>query len=72
MTETRRNTADSVNLDVLRRMTPEEKLLKVFDLNEFGTQCFLHGLRTRFHYANADEIHAIYLERIDKCHNRNY
>jgi hypothetical protein len=53
-------------------MTPEDKLLRTFDLHEFATRCFLYGLSKRFPDATDDEIRKIYLERIDKCHNRNY
>lgn len=72
MAETRLSPDDGIYIDVLRHMTPEEKLLRAFDLHEFATRCFLYGLRERFPDATDDEIRTIYLERIDKCHNRNY
>lgn len=59
-------------LEVLRRMTPEEKLLKAFDLHEFAMRCFADGLHTRFPDATDDEIKSIFLERVNKCHNRSY
>jgi hypothetical protein len=59
-------------LDVLRRMTPGERLAKAMELSELGKSLFLHGLRRRFPEANDQELHAIYLKRIAKCHNRNY
>jgi len=59
-------------LEVLRRMTPEQRLLKAMELSELGKQLFLHGLRRRFPDADEKQIHAIYLERIARCHNRNY
>jgi hypothetical protein len=53
-------------------MTPEERLLKVFELSEFAKELFLVGLRRRFPDLPDEKIKKIYLERIDKCHNRNY
>ncbi|MBM4045180.1 MAG: hypothetical protein FJ279_08705 [Planctomycetes bacterium] len=59
-------------IQALRRMTPEQRLLKTFDLTEFARQLFLHGLRKRFPNLTEDEIRKTYLERLAKCHNRNY
>ena len=61
-----------VYLETLRKMTPEQRLLKAFELCEFSKQFFLHGLRKRFPEKSEDEIMKIYLERLEKCHNRNY
>ena len=59
-------------LAVLRKMTPEQRLLKAFELSEFSKQLFLHGLRKRFPEKSEAEITKTYLERLNKCHNRNY
>ncbi len=59
-------------LRILRRMTPEQRLHKAFELSEFGKKLFLAGLRRRYPDASEEEIWAIYLRRIEKCHNRNY
>lgn len=56
----------------LRRMSPEARLLKAFELSEFSRRLFLRGLRRRFPDKSDAEIHKLYLERLDKCHNRNY
>ena len=53
-------------------MTPEEKLRKVFELSELGKTLFLQGLRKRFPEASPEELHRIFLDRLEKCHNRNY
>ena len=37
-----------------------------------GKRLFLHGLRRRFPDADDKQLHAIYLQRIARCHNRNY
>jgi len=57
---------------VLRRMSPEARLLKAFDLSQFSRQLFIDGLRKRFPHLTEDELKRIYLGRLDKCHNRNY
>jgi hypothetical protein len=57
---------------ILRQMSPEERLLKAFELSDFGRQLFIHGLRKRFPDLPEEEFRKILLERLDKCHNRNY
>jgi hypothetical protein len=59
-------------IDVLRRMTPSQRLAKAMELSELGKRLFLHGLRRRFPEADDRELHAEYLKRIARCHNRNY
>jgi hypothetical protein len=61
-----------IYIQALRRMTPEKRLLKAFELTQFSKELFLQGLRRRFPGLSEEEIRKIYLERIDKCHNRNY
>jgi len=62
----------SLYIQVLRRMSPEARLMKAFELTAFSKQLFLHGLRKRFPDLTEEELHQIYLERLEKCHNRNY
>jgi Rv0078B-related antitoxin len=59
-------------LEILRGMTVEQKLQKVVELSEIGNSLFRAGLRKRFPDATEEELHRIYLERLEKCHNRNY
>jgi hypothetical protein len=59
-------------IQVLRRMTPEQKLLRVFELSEFTSQLFMHGLRERFPDLSEEELKRLFLKRLEKCHNRNY
>jgi hypothetical protein len=59
-------------LQILRRMTPEERLMKAFELSEFSRELFFHGLKRRFPNRSDEEIREIYLERLKKCHNWNY
>jgi len=53
-------------------MTPEQRLSKAFELSALGKELFLQGLRERYPDLSEEEIKKIYLERISKCHNRNY
>jgi hypothetical protein len=59
-------------LEMLRSMTPEQKLLKVFELSEFSKALFIEGLRQRFPDATEEEFRRILFDRLEKCHNRNY
>lgn len=59
-------------LQILRRMTPEQRLAKAFGLSEFSRQLFIHGLRRRFPDLSEAEFKELLLRRLEKCHNRNY
>ena len=59
-------------LQVLRSMTPEQRLLKAFELSAFTKALFREGLRKRFPHLSEEEFHKLYLERLELCHNRNY
>ena len=61
-----------IYIQVLRQMSPEERLLRAFELSEFTRQLFVHGLRKRFPDLSDEEFKKLHLERLDKCHNRNY
>jgi len=61
-----------IYLEVLRAMTPEQRLLKAFELSEFSKALFIEGLRRRFPDATEEEFRRILFERLEKCHNRNY
>lgn len=59
-------------MQALRRMTPGQRLAKAMELSELGKRLFRHGLRRRFPEADDRQLHALYLKRIARCHNRNY
>ena len=59
-------------IEILRRMTPEKRLLKAFELSAFSNQLFIHGLKKKHPDNSAEEFTRILKERLDKCHNRNY
>ena len=59
-------------LQVLRAMTPEQRLGKAFELSAFAKALFIEGLRKRFPEATPEEFQRLLLARLAKCHNRNY
>jgi hypothetical protein len=59
-------------LEVLRRMTPEQRITKAFELSEMTRILFRQGLRERFPDLPEEQFHALYLERLARCHNSNY
>ncbi|MGK2935933.1 MAG: hypothetical protein ACSLFE_11930 [Gemmatimonadaceae bacterium] len=61
-----------VYLDILRRMTPEDRLRKAFELSELSKSLCEHGLRRTFPDLEPAELRALARRRLDKCHNRIY
>ncbi len=61
-----------IYIETLRKMTAEQRLLKAFELTQFSRDLFMHGLRQRFPDLSDEELRKLSLERLDKCHNRNY
>jgi hypothetical protein len=61
-----------IYIQVLRQMSPEQRLLKAFELSEFAKQLFIHGLHKRYPNLTDEEFKKILMERLDKCHNMNY
>lgn len=59
-------------LRVLRRMSPEARLRKAFELSSFARALFRTGLRRRFPHLNTAQLHDLELDRLERCHNRNY
>ena len=59
-------------LEVLHRMSVEDRLGKAFELSDFAKRLFIHGLRNRFPSLSEEEFHRLLLDRLEKCHNRNY
>jgi hypothetical protein len=61
-----------IYIQALRKMTPEQRLMKAFELSDFSKQLFIHGLRRRFPDMSEPEFHQLLLKRLDKCYNSNY
>ena len=59
-------------LEVLRSMTGEQRLLKALEMSAFTKAIFIDGLRKRFPDLSEAEFHALFLERLALCQNKNY
>ncbi len=70
--ESKQNPEHKEYIKILKNMSPEKRLLKAFELSEFGKELFKSGLKKRFPELSEEEINKLYLERIQKCHNKNY
>ena len=57
-------------LRTLAAMSPEERLLKAFELSAWSRELFLSGLRERFPELGRQELQDLYVERLLKCHSR--
>ncbi len=70
------NTKESPNhkqyLATLKKMSPEQRLLKALELSAIAKELFINGLHKRFSDKTEAEIKEIYLQRLSKCYNRNY
>lgn len=61
----------AVYIATLRRMTPEQRLLKAFELSEMTHEALRAGIRMRFPNASEEELHRVYLERLERCRSRS-
>lgn len=59
-------------LQILRALTPEQRLRKALEMSAFAKDLFRAGLRRRFPQLPEAEFHKLLLERLHLCHNRNY
>ena len=59
-------------LQILRGMTPQEKLEQVFKLNERTLMLMRIGLRRRFPHLDEAALQKVYLQMRERCRNRNY
>lgn len=62
----------AVYIQMLRSMTPEQRLAKAFELTAFTRELFRVGLRQRYPGKSEEELQRIYHERLDQCHNQNW
>lgn len=59
-------------IEVLRSMTPQQRIKQAMDLSDFTREMFRRGLRKVNPELSEEEFQKLYLERMEKCHNRNY
>jgi hypothetical protein len=60
-----------VYLDALRRMTPEQRLSKAFELSDMTHDALRVAVAARNPGASADDLQALYLERLEQCRRRD-
>lgn len=61
-----------IYLETLRKMSAEQKLLKVFELSSLSKNLFKEGLRKTYGNLSDEHFHKLFISRIKKCYNRNY
>ena len=59
-------------IQTLRSMSPEQRLLKAFELSDFAKQIFVQSLRKRYPDLPDDEFEILLRSHLNRCHNRNY
>lgn len=70
--EVKKRPNHQIYMQTLKKLTPEEKLNIVFGLSQLGRNLFFTGLQARYPDLPKEKVAEIYLQRIYKCHNRNY
>lgn len=60
----------AIYLEALRRMTPEQRLLKAFELTEQSHELLRAGIRLRYPQAEAGERQRIFLQQLERCRSR--
>ena len=56
---------DALYLDILRSMSPADRLRKAVELTEMSRKLFWIGLRQRFPEMPEEELKALYLSRLE-------
>jgi hypothetical protein len=59
-------------IEALRKMTPEQRVMKAFELSEMTRKLFRAGLKQAFPHLAENEFEELYRKRLDKCRNRNW
>lgn len=60
-----------VYIEALRRMTPEQRLAKTFELSDMTHEALRVAVAARHPEATEAELQACYLERLERCRRRN-
>ncbi len=58
-------------MDALRKMTPEQRLAKAFELTAMSREALRAGIEQRYPDSSEQQRHEIYLERLGRCRSRN-
>lgn len=57
-------------IQILRRMSPEQRLRKAFELSEFTRALLRAGLRHRHPELSEVDLEALYRKRLERSRNR--
>jgi hypothetical protein len=63
---------DDRYVESLRRMGPEKRLQKAFELTDFARDLFAIGLRQRHPDLPEPEFRRLVVEQLKECHNRHF
>jgi hypothetical protein len=63
---------DDRYVEALRRMGPEKRLQKAFELTEFVRDLFAVGLRQRHPDMPEPEFRRLVVEKLKECHNKHF
>ena len=72
MKDIKPNPNREVFLKIMRSMTPEQKLIQMFNLNELTQNLKLTGLRMQHPELNDQQINELYIKLRTRCYNKNY
>lgn len=59
-------------IQILRRMTPDQRLRKALELTDLGKRLFADGLRRLYPQLTDADFRRLYSEHLARCHNNNY
>ncbi len=59
-------------IKILKKMTPQQRLLRAMELSDLTKSLFITGLKLRYPDYTEDEIKNIYIEKISRCRNSGY
>ncbi len=59
-------------LEIIRSMTPAQRLQKAFELSAFSKKLFLDGLKKNYPNLSEKEFQEVMLKHLQKCYNQNY
>ncbi|MEX0775651.1 MAG: hypothetical protein WD042_08030 [Phycisphaeraceae bacterium] len=59
-------------VQIMRRMTPEQRAAKVFELSDMMRSMFWQALRESRPHMPEAQRHELGLKLLERCHNSNY
>ena len=59
-------------IKILKKMKPQARLQKAFELSDLTKNLFITGLKMRYPDYSEEDIKDLYIEKIYKCHSSDY